>query len=105
MTPSTSSGSPQKKLSGQSRPFCRMLPRTVPPLRPAVLADPRRVAAIISTNSKWANGTVLHYCFFKKGHFAVPAKQADAVRAAFKKWKAVGIGLEFKEVTHLSEAE
>jgi hypothetical protein len=69
------------------------------------MADPRRAAAIILMNSKWANGTVLHYCFFRKGHFAVPAKQADAVRAAFKKWKAIGIGLEFQEVTQLSEAE
>jgi hypothetical protein len=54
---------------------------------------------------KWVNGTVLHYCFFTKGHFAVPKKQADAVRGAFRKWRAVGIGLDFKEVTQLSEAE
>src|SRR4029077_6592615 len=76
-----------------------------PPLKPAVAADTLRAAAIISTNTKWVNGTVLHYCFFTKGHFAVPKKQADAVRGAFKKWKAVGIGLDFKEVTKLSEAE
>ena len=105
MPSSNTSRSSQKKLTSQSRSFCRMLPRTVPQLRPAVMADPRRAAAIISTNSKWVNGTVLHCCFFTKGHFAVPAKQADAVRTAFKKWKAVGIGLEFKEVTQLSEAE
>jgi hypothetical protein len=105
MCPSNTSRTPQNKLAGQSKPFCRMLPRTVPQFQPAVLVDPRRVAAIISTNSKWVNGTVLHYCFFTKGHFAVPTKQADAVRAAFRKWKAVGIGLEFKEVTQLSEAE
>ena len=100
-----SSRSSQNSTLGQTKPFCRMLPRIPPPLRPAVAADTLRAAAIISTNSKWVNGTVLHYCFFKKGHFAVPAKQADAVRGAFKKWKAVGIGLEFKEVTQLSEAE
>ena len=88
-----------------SRPFCRMLPRTTPQLQPTVMADPRRAAAIISTSSKWVNGTVLHYCFFTKGHFAVPKKQANAIRAAFRKWKAVGIGLDFKEVTQLSEAE
>jgi hypothetical protein len=92
-------------VSGQKRPFCQMLPRTVPPLRPAVLSDPLRAAAIISTQTKWANGTVLHYCFFTKGHFAVPAKQAAAVRLAFRKWKAVGVGLEFKEVKQLSETE
>lgn len=105
MPSSKNSGSPEKKLTGQSRPFCRMLPRTAPQLRPAIMADPRRAAAIIATNSKWVNGTVLHYCFFTKGHFAVPTKQADAVRGAFKKWKAIGMGLEFKEVTQLSEAE
>jgi hypothetical protein len=105
MSPSRRSGSPQKKLASPSKPFCRMLPRVLPQLRPAVMSDPRRAAAIIATNSKWVNGTVLRFCFFTKGHFAVPAKQADAVRAAFKNWKAVGIGLEFKEVTQLSEAE
>jgi hypothetical protein len=106
MPPSNkSSRSSQQKTPGQTRPFCRMLPRIPPPLRPAVAADTLRAAAIIATNSKWVNGTVLHYCFFRKGHFAVPSKQADAVRGAFKKWKAVGIGLDFKEVTQLSEAE
>src|SRR5258708_38174352 len=105
MPPSNSSRSSQKKLSGPSSLYRPSPPRSPPPLRPAVMADPHRAAAIISTKSKWVNGTVLHYCFFAKGHFAVPTKQADAVRAAFKKWKAVGIGLEFKEGAQLSEAE
>jgi hypothetical protein len=35
----------------------------------------------------------------------VPKAQADAVRAAFAKWKAVGIGLDFLEVASLGEAE
>jgi hypothetical protein len=48
----------------------------------------------------------LHYCFFGGGsHFAVPKKQADAIRAAFAEWKAIGIGLDFQEVQQLSEAE
>jgi len=67
--------------------------------------DPRRAGAIILGRGKWANGTVLHYCFFKSGHFAVPKKQAEAIRAAFTEWKALGIGLEFQEVKKLSEAE
>src|SRR5712691_1761667 len=88
------------------KPLCRNLPRPIPHLPPAVMADPRRAAAILSTQSKWMNGTVLHYCFFGAGtHFAVPKVQADAVRDAFAKWKAVGIGLEFQEVNQLSEAE
>ena len=88
------------------KPLCRNLPRPVRELPPAVMADPRRAAAILSTQSKWVNGTVLHYCFFGAGsHFSVPKTQADAVRGAFAKWKAIGIGLEFQEVGQLSEAE
>ena len=92
-------------VKGQARPFCRNSVRVPPPLSPVVMADPNRARAIIATRSKWVNGTVLHYCFFTSGHFAVPKIQADAVRAAFTKWKAVGIGLEFEEVSRLSEAE
>lgn len=89
-----------------SKPRCANLARPVPQLRPAVMADPRRAAAIVLTKSKWVNGTVLHYCFFGGGsHFSVPKVQANAVRNAFNEWKAVGIGLEFREVKHFSEAE
>jgi hypothetical protein len=70
------------------------------------MADPRRAAAIVSTRSKWVNGTVLHYCFFGGGsHFAVPRVQADAIRDAFAKWKDVGVGLEFSEINQLDQAE
>ena len=98
-----------KKASSISRgtkPFCSNLPRTLPDLPSNVLADPLRARAILNTKSKWMNGTVLHYCFFGGGsHYAVPKKQADAIREAFAKWKAVGVGLDFQEVTQLSEAE
>src|SRR5262245_46311557 len=87
------------------KPLCRNLPRPVRQLPSAVMADPRRAAAILSTQSKWVNGTVLHYSFFTAGHFAVPKTQADAVRDAIAKWKAVQIGLQFQEVSQLSEAE
>lgn len=90
---------------GQTKPLCSNLPRVVKPLSPAVMADPLRARAILSTQSKWVNGTVLHYCFFTAGHFAVPKVQANAIRAAFAKWKAIGIGLDFHEVGQLSEAE
>lgn len=85
--------------------LCRNLPRTIPQLQAAVVGDPHRAAAILNTHSKWVNGTVLHYCFFKSGHFNVPKAQADAVRNAFATWKAVGIGLKFQETDQLSEAE
>src|SRR6476620_4123650 len=89
-----------------TKPFCRNPARLPPTLTPHVMADAGRAAAIILTKSKWVNGTVLHYCFFSGGsHYAVPKKQADAIRDAFAKWKATGIGLEFQEVKQLSEAE
>ncbi|MGE5049534.1 MAG: hypothetical protein ACM3PC_13235 [Deltaproteobacteria bacterium] len=103
--PKADRASDPKTTAIATRPFCRMLPRTPPPLRPAVAADTLRAAAIVSSMSKWVNGTVLHYCFFKKGHFSVPAKQANAIRGAVKTWRAVGIGLDFQEVTRLGEAE
>ena len=92
-------------LKHATKPYCRNLPRPTPQFAAGVMADPRRLSAILLTRSKWVNGTVLHYCFFTSGHYAVPKIQADAVRGAFAKWKAVGIGLEFTEVKQLSEAE
>jgi len=104
--PRSSQSVTAKPSNPTSKPLCRNLPRPVPRLSPAAMADSRRAAAILSTRSKWANGTVLHYCFFAAGsHFSVPKVQADAIRGAFAKWKAVGIGLEFQEVKQLSEAE
>lgn len=88
------------------KPMCRNLPRPVPQFSSAVTANPRRLAAIVLGKSKWMNGTVLHYCFFSGTcRFAVPKVQANAVREAFAKWKASGIGLNFAEVDQLSEAE
>jgi len=72
--------------------------------------------------NKWANGTTLHYSFFtdpeahgQKVTFAngkqewrtwVGAEvQRQIVRKAFATWKSLGIGLEFKEVQNLAEAE
>ncbi|HEX6751116.1 MAG TPA: hypothetical protein VF092_27750 [Longimicrobium sp.] len=102
----TSRSDKAAKANQARKPLCRNLPRPVPQLSPTVAADPRRAAAIILGRSKWANGTVLHYCFFGGGsRYAVSKAQADAVRQAFATWKAVGIGLEFKEVSQLSEAE
>lgn len=98
---SNKASAPQKGL----KPFCRNLPRSIPQLPSSVTADPRRAAAIILGRGKWVNGTVLHFCFFNSGHFAVPNEQAEAIRSAFETWKAVGIGLKFQEVSQLNEAE
>src|SRR5262245_49104741 len=106
--PRARSSRPQKAAPSKRlpKPLCRNLPRPVRQFPPAVATDVRRASAILSTQSKWVNGTVLHYCFFGGGsRLAVPKIQADAVRGAFAKWKAIGIGLEFQEVSQLSEAE
>jgi len=89
----------------QSKPFCLNGPRPKVPLSPKVMGEPGRASAIRAIASKWLNKTVLHYAFFGHGKYAVPKEQADAVRQAFATWKAVGIGLEFREVTDLADAE
>ena len=104
MAPKTAVPS-KNPVKSQQKPLCRNQPRLVPQLSPAVAADPRRLSAILGTQLKWVNGTVLHYCFFTSGKYSVPKVQADAVRDAFAKWKAVGIGLNFLEVQKLAEAE
>lgn len=98
--------------------YCAVPPtpeRTFPGMR----AD--RVRAILETSAKWVNGTLLHYYFFdrdtdrsevvlsngkKESRTWVASKdQQDVVREAFKKWKALGIGLDFVEVASRENAE
>jgi hypothetical protein len=89
-----------------AKPLCGILPRPKPQLPEAVSSNVPRAAAILSGRGKWANKTVLHYCFFSgNSRFAVPKAQADVIRQAFVLWKGVGIGLEFQEVSQLGEAE
>jgi hypothetical protein len=80
-----------------------------------------RTRAIIAHARKWVNRTVLHYYFFDGDDAGAhvtradgtrqwrswvgPADQRDVVRAAFREWKDVGIGIDFVEVAHRSEAE
>jgi len=85
-------------------------PVGTPLVLPPGLPD-ARVRAIVEGASKWLNGTVLHYCFFDDGvhgsdvTWTAPQAQRDVVRRAFETWKALGIGLVFREVTSLPEAE
>ncbi|HST54292.1 MAG TPA: M12 family metallopeptidase [Solirubrobacteraceae bacterium] len=51
------------------------------------------------------NGTVLHYCFFTTGPWAVAKNQQDVVRGAFQEWQDIGVGLSYQEVKNPSEAE
>jgi hypothetical protein len=77
----------------ESRQYCRQHP----PAPPRVLPDGvshERANAILAGGLKWVNGTMLHYAFFARGPWKVPEPQRAVVRAAFKEWKALGIGLE-----------
>jgi hypothetical protein len=102
---SVNRGATAKLIAPVRKPLCKNLPRIPRQLSPAVTVNPLRAFAILSTQSKWVNGTVLHYCFFTSGHYSVPKMQANAIRGALVKWKAVGIGLDFREVSQMSEAE
>lgn len=82
---------------------------------------PDRASLILVMSNKWVNGTVLHYYFFDQesdGEFVQFAdgtqewrpwttseEEKDVVRRAFDRWKDVGIGLQFEEVSAREEAE
>jgi len=87
--------------------FCSMPRMTPKVLNPGISKE--RAELIILNSSKWVNGTVLHYYFFDKNKPGKPwkgsPKQMDVVRNAFKMWKNLGIGLEFKEVQNFEDAE
>ena len=67
--------------------------------------SPHRARLIRYIDKKWMNGTKLRYYFFTTGPYAGAIEQIDVVRAAFRRWEAVGIGLVFEEITDISEAE
>ncbi len=54
---------------------------------------------------KWVNGTKLRYTFFDTGPWQGPESEKDLVREGFDVWSDVGIGIQFEEVTAISEAE
>ncbi len=65
-----------------------------------------RARAIIITGNKWVNGTVLHYHFFRSpSRWTTSSANRQVVRDAFDRWKALGIGLDFKEVDDPDDAE
>jgi len=80
-----------------------------------------RAQAIQLGRAKWVNGTVLHYYFFDEAQDGEDVTLADGstkfvswvgaepqravVRAAFKAWDDLGIGVDFVEVSDRSAAE
>lgn len=83
--------------------------------------NPFRAAAILLSENKWVNGTVIHYYFFDQdtdGEYVFSAggqrvwrswvgsqDQQNVVREAFRIWKEIGMGLEFIEVDNREDAE
>lgn len=81
----------------------------------------KRQELILVSDKKWANGTTLHYYFYDNetdGQEVIyndgtkefitwkgGNKEKDTVRKAFAMWKALGIGLEFKEVKNAFDSE
>jgi len=95
----------------------------LPNIPPRIFADsmnPMRMEFIVMLDKKWVNGTKLKYYFFNNNSFFTTITDADgnqtknlwkgtsgekeAVRNAFKKWKDLGIGLEFEETSDRLES-
>lgn len=94
---------PQKS-EGNKGLFC-CLP-VVPDRQLEANIDPNRESLIRYIEKKWVNHTVLHYYFMEapdtwKGY----EPQRQVVRDSFAAWKALGIGLEFREVSNRTDAE
>ena len=102
--------------------FCSLPPMPAPELPHGL--GPMRARAIIETQYKWLNGTVIHYFFFDRDgegadgeyvrlrngarewrSWVGEERQKRVVREAFAQWKQLGIGLEFEEVDARTEAE
>jgi hypothetical protein len=72
---------------------------------------PGRTRLIRLNEKKWVNGTALTYFFFDRpsdgesGAWVGPEDQKAVVRRAFQHWKALGLGLEFREAQDREEAE
>lgn len=60
---------------------------------------PERKKIIIVNSTQWANGTEIKYMFLEGAK-----KQQDVVRAAFKAWEKLGIGISFREVKSAEES-
>jgi Astacin (Peptidase family M12A) len=94
-------------MAADGNPHCSTPPQ--PPLElPASMPLDRKRALMVGA-SKWVNGTVLRYAFFdsEPNPAWAPAgeEQRDVIRESFEAWKELPIGLEFKEVDSLGEAE
>lgn len=78
----------------------------IPPRELPASMAPGRERLIRLHEKKWANHTILHFCFLDSpSHWRGSQDNKDAVRRAFREWKDVPIGLDFVEVFDPAEAE
>ena len=98
--------------------YCSQPPRPEPVVEAGIDSD---LEAIVVNRTKWVNGTILHYYFFDRPTdgenvtmsngsvqfrpWTSDQAHKDLVRKAFGLWKALGIGLDFKEVPRREDAE
>ncbi|MER8225563.1 M12 family metallopeptidase [Streptomyces sp. NPDC094143] len=100
--------------------YCSLAQAPAPAFAPGLAAE--RLSALRSGWRMWVNGTVLHYWFFdgdtdasvipvpgtgmtRRVPWAGAEEQRDVVRACFRQWQDLGIGISFAEVDDRSEAE
>lgn len=69
------------------------------------ISDGRRARLIVKMGRMWVNHSNLTYYFFQAPvRWRGGSEQEQAVREAFAEWKALGIGLSFKEVDNAADA-
>ncbi|WP_309095949.1 M12 family metallopeptidase [Streptomyces sp.] len=100
--------------------YCSLAQAPAPAFAPGLAAE--RLSALRGGRRMWVNGTVLHYWFFdgdtdasvipvpgtgmtRRVPWAGAEEQRDVVRACFRQWQDLGIGISFAEADDRSEAE
>jgi len=92
--------------SGTEKGFRYCSTLKIPPKTFGENVGPIRLSFIRGNAQKWVNGTVLNYCFFDKPkEWTTAEEEKNIVRKGFKVWMDVGIGIEFKEVKSISDAD
>ncbi|MCH7658955.1 MAG: hypothetical protein IIB05_11640 [Bacteroidetes bacterium] len=97
--------SKSSKKGEYNKAFCCSLP-VVPDRKLDENINTNRESLIRYIEKKWVNHTVLHYHFLEApAEWRGGDSQKRVVRESFKKWKDLGIGLQFKEVDNSADAE
>ena len=88
---------------GKSQSYCAV--PQLPPREMGPGVSSERARLIRYGANKWVNGTILHYYFFERSPWSAGDEQKDMVRQGFDRWKEIGIGLRFEEVSSPDDAE